>query len=128
MLLSLDFSNGTPIYRQLCNQIVVGIASGGLAPGEKLPAIRALAEELGVNTMTVNKAYALLRDEGYLTADRGGGTVVAVRPGAGPLPSEAAARLRVIASEARIAGISEADFLALCRSFYREEGALDEHF
>lgn len=72
MLLSLDFSSKLPIYMQIRNQIVLGIASGELAPGEKLPTIRALAEQSGVNMMTVSNAYAALRQEGYITADRPG--------------------------------------------------------
>lgn len=80
MLLRLDFSSQLPIYRQIRDQIVVGIASGELAPGEKLPAIRTLAEQSGVNMMTVSKAYALLKQEGLITTDRRGGTVVAGLP------------------------------------------------
>ena len=53
----------------------------GSAPGERLPAIRALAEQCGVNMMTVSKAYSLLRQEGYITADRRGGTVGTVTGG-----------------------------------------------
>ena len=80
MLLRLDFSSQVPIYRQIRDQIVVGIASGELAPGEKLPAIRALAEQSGVNMMTVSKAYSLLKQEGFITTDRRGGTVVTGSP------------------------------------------------
>ena len=73
MLLRLDFSSQVPIYRQIRDQIVVGIASGELRPGEKLPAIRALAEQSGVNMMTVSKAYSLLKQEGLITTDAGAG-------------------------------------------------------
>ena len=64
MLLHLDFSSGVPIYQQIRNQIVLGIASGSLPPGQRLPTIRGLAEEAGINMMTVNKAYQLLKQEG----------------------------------------------------------------
>ena len=84
MLLKLDMSSHVPIYMQIRNQIVLGIASGELAPGEKLPTIRALAEQSGVNMMTVNKAYGLLKQQGYITTDRRGGTVVTGSPGASP--------------------------------------------
>ena len=70
MLLTFDFSSDTPLYIQLRNQIVVGIANGRLTPGEKLPTVRALAEESGINTMTVSKAYQLLKQEGYITTGR----------------------------------------------------------
>lgn len=121
MLLLLDLAGDVPIYQQIRNQIVVGIASGELKPGEKLPTIRALAEQAGVNMMTVNKAYALLKQEGYITADRRGGTVVAdVGKTGGTLPQESMEQLRVIISEAKIAGVSEADFLSVCKEYYEE--------
>lgn len=70
MLLQLDFSSDVPIYQQIRNQVVLAIASGRLEPGEKLPTIRALAEEAGINMMTASKAYQLLKQEGYITTDR----------------------------------------------------------
>ena len=76
MLLKLDFSLDTPIYLQIRNQIVLGIANGDLKPGEKLPPIRTLASETGINTMTVNKAYQLLKQEGYLITDRRSGAMI----------------------------------------------------
>lgn len=69
MLLQLDFESETPLYRQIRNQIVLGISTGRLASGERLPTIRALAEESGINMMTVSKAYQLLCREGYIRAD-----------------------------------------------------------
>lgn len=122
MLLQLDFSGRLPIYMQIRNQIVLGIASGELAPGEKLPTIRALAEQSGVNMMTVSKAYSLLKQEGYITADRRGGTVVSGSPGAGELSERYRGALRIIAAEARLAGMDEDRFLGLCRDIYREGG------
>ena len=118
MLLRLDMASQTPIYRQIRDQMVLGIAAGELAPGEKLPTIRALAGQCGVNMMTVNKAYALLRQEGYITTGRRGGTVVAGSPGFGALPERYAAALRIIAAEARLAGMNEDAFAALCREAY----------
>ena len=76
MLLQLDFSSDLPIYLQIRNQIVLGIASGALVPGERLPTIRTLADEAGVNMMTVSKAYQLLKQEGYIHTDRRSGAVV----------------------------------------------------
>ena len=122
MLLRLDFSSQVPIYRQIRDQIVVGIASGELRPGEKLPAIRALAEQSGVNMMTVSKAYSLLKQEGLITTDRRGGTVVAGSPETGELGPESREGLRLLAAEARLSGVSEESFLGLCRDFYREGG------
>ena len=67
MVLVIDDSSDIPIYQQLRNQIVMGISDGRLKPGEQLPTVRALAEEIGVNAMTVNKAYRLLKQEGTLS-------------------------------------------------------------
>ena len=79
MILNFDFSSSIPLYMQLRNQIVIGIAEGKLMPGEKLPTIRGLAEESGINMMTVSKAYQLLKQEGYIHTDRRSGAVVAPR-------------------------------------------------
>lgn len=64
MIIELDMSSSTPIYVQLRNQIVKGIGKGELNTGEKLPTVRQLASDAGVNTMTVNKAYQILKNEG----------------------------------------------------------------
>ena len=119
MLLRLDMASKLPIYMQIRNQVVLGIAAGELSPGERLPAIRALAEQCGVNMMTVSKAYSLLWQEGYITTDRRGGTVVAGSPRAGALSEKYAAALKIIAAEARLAGMDEDEFAALCREAYK---------
>ena len=119
MLLKLDMASKVPIYMQIRNQIVLGIASGELAPGEKLPTIRALAEQSGVNMMTVNKAYGLLKQEGYLQADRRSGTVVAPCQ-TGALSDATRAALELACSEARAAGVPLETVLDLCRRTYGE--------
>lgn len=70
MIIELDMSISTPIYVQLRNQIVKGIGKGELKTGEKLPTVRQLASDAGVNTMTVNKAYQILKNEGFIRTDR----------------------------------------------------------
>ena len=66
MLIEIDFSSDEAIYQQLCNQIIMGIATLQYTDGQVLPSVRQLADEIGINMHTVNKAYALLRDEGYV--------------------------------------------------------------
>lgn len=78
MIVEIDFNSSEAIYMQLKNQIVVAIAQEKLKQGQSLPSVRQMAEILGVNMHTVNKAYGLLRQEGYLTLDRRRGAVVAV--------------------------------------------------
>lgn len=77
MVIELDMESEVPIYVQLRNQIVKGIGKGELKAQEKLPTVRQLAAEAGVNTMTVNKAYQILKAEGYIKIDRWHGAVVA---------------------------------------------------
>lgn len=70
MLLTIDMAGDTPIYQQIRNQIVLGVAKGELKCGDSLPTVRQLAMDIGVNPMTVNKAYALLKNEGTIIIDR----------------------------------------------------------
>ncbi len=70
MLLKVDLTSDIPIYQQIRNQIILGIASGKLEYGEDLPSTRLLADSLGINFMTVNKAYNLLKQEGIIEVDR----------------------------------------------------------
>ncbi len=78
MFIEIDFNSSDAIYIQLRNQIVMEIAQERLCDGDSLPSVRSLAEELGVNMHTVNKAYAILQEEGYLKLDRRKGAVVSV--------------------------------------------------
>ena len=120
MLLHLDFSSDIPIYIQIRNQIVLGIAEGKLAAGEKLPTVRALSEECGINMMTVSKAYQLLKQEGYIQTDRRAGAVVShSEKQADPRP-ETIEGLKLRLSELRLAGMSKEEALNLCRTLYEE--------
>ena len=67
----------TPVYQQIRNQIVAAIGQGELCPTDRLPSVRSLASDLGINIHTVNKAYAVLRDEGYLFMRGRSGAIVA---------------------------------------------------
>ena len=122
MLLKFDFGSSVPIYLQLRNQVVIAIADGTLAPGEQLPTIRALAEESGINMMTVSKAYQLLKQEGYIMTDRRSGAVVRPQAGERMLSEETLNTLRLCVSELRIAGISCEELTKLCRQMYEEGG------
>ena len=66
MMLQIDFKSGKPVYLQLVDQVRYAAASGGLRPGEPLPSIRPLAEELRVNRNTIAKAYAELESQGVI--------------------------------------------------------------
>lgn len=78
MYVEIDFNSDEAIYIQIRNQIIYGIATSRLQEGENLPSVRELAEVIGINMHTVNKAYAILKQEGYLKLDRRKGAVVAI--------------------------------------------------
>ncbi len=78
MVIEIDFSSDEAIYMQLTNQIIMGIATSRLHEGDSLPSVRQLADTIGINMHTVNKAYALLRQQGFVSIDRRKGAVIAV--------------------------------------------------
>ncbi len=78
MLVRIDFNSDEAFYIQLRNQIIMGIAMAELREGDSLPSVRELADDIGINMHTVNKAYSILRQEGYLKLDRRRGAVIAV--------------------------------------------------
>ena len=106
MLIRLDMASATPIYVQLRNQIVMGIGTGALKVGEKLPTVRQMAADAGVNTMTVNKTYQLLKAEGFIEIDRRRGAVV------NPVEDT------LLGAEAKIKGMNEQEFLQLCETIF----------
>ena len=77
--IEIDFQSSEAIYLQLRNQIIIGIATKQLQDGESLPSVRQMADCLGVNMHTVNKAYGLLKQDGYLQLDRRKGAVISVQ-------------------------------------------------
>ncbi|HIV40054.1 MAG TPA: GntR family transcriptional regulator [Candidatus Blautia avicola] len=78
MIIEIDFNSDEAIYVQLCNQIIMGIATDQLKDGETLPSVRQLADTIGINMHTVNKAYSVLKQEGFLTIDRRKGAVISI--------------------------------------------------
>ena len=123
MVIRIKDGSEIPVYQQLRDQIVAGISDGRLAPGERLPTVRALAGEIGVNAMTVNKAYQLLKQEGFILIDRRHGARVRERvDGTTGLPREKQELLRHLAAEAKARGMSLQAFLSLCEDAYGEEG------
>lgn len=122
MVISINDASEIPIYQQIRNQIVLGIAQGGLEPGQRLPTIRALAEEAGINMMTVSKAYQLLKQEGYIQTDRRLGATVVPRQGAAGPSRDTIQGLRLRLGELRLAGLGREEILDLCARLYDEEG------
>lgn len=120
MILTLDFASEVPIYQQIRNSFILAIAEGTLQNGERLPTVRALAQEAGVNAMTVNKAYQLLKQEGYIITDRRNGAMVHCE---GRL-NEAAwqqmqATIRLLVAEARLGGVTRQELVAEVEQQYQ---------
>ena len=119
MIIELDMNSSTPIYVQLRNQIVMGIGRGELKLGESLPTVRQLAQDIGVNTMTVNKAYQILKTEGYIKIDRRHGAI-----GSDNIDMDIVFRekleneLELLLAEAAINGMDKRDFLSMCNEIY----------
>lgn len=78
MFISIDFESEEAIYMQLYNQVIFQIATEQIKDGETLPSVRQLADTIGINMHTVNKAYSILRQQGYITLDKVHGAVVTV--------------------------------------------------
>ncbi|MBO5527301.1 MAG: GntR family transcriptional regulator [Erysipelotrichaceae bacterium] len=119
MILNFDFHSDVPIFMQIRNQIVIGIAEGKLKPGEQLPTIRALADESGINMMTVSKAYQILKQEGYITTDRRSGARVALKDDKA-VNEKTMQQLRLAISELRLSGMKEEEILSLVSGIYQE--------
>lgn len=119
MILAIDQSSPEPIYLQIRASLVAAIARGELQAGDRLPSVRALAGDLGVNLHTVNKAYAMLRDEGYvLMRGRSGAIVADVSRDVSPevsarVDARLAEAIRDLALESKARGVSHEDFMTL---------------
>src|SRR5690625_3116352 len=121
MLIQLDFESEIPIYDQLKNEIIIGIAKKQLLPGERLPSVRSLASDIGINLHTVNKAYQQLRQEGYLLIHRQRGVVV--NPDGIPkadkiFKNQLTETLRPQIADALCRGIDKKQFLNLINHIY----------
>ena len=78
MIIEVDFNSDEAIYIQLCNQSIMGIATSVIHEGDSLPSVRRLADTIGVNMHTVNKAYSVLKREGYISLDKRRGAVISL--------------------------------------------------
>lgn len=78
MVIKIDFNSDEAIYMQITNQIIMGIANRQICDGDQLPSIRSMAEEIGINMHTVNKAYTVLKQAGYVKLDRRRGAIVSI--------------------------------------------------
>lgn len=123
MFIQLDFESDIPIYEQLKNEIIIGIAKQALQPGERLPSVRAMASDIGINLHTVNKAYQQLQQDGFLLIHRQRGVVV--NPEGPPKADELYQQflietMKPFIAESVCREVTKADFMCLIENIYKE--------
>jgi len=116
----IDLGTGVAPFEQIRAQVVALVAAGRLAPGDRLPTIRALATDLGLAPGTVARAYRELEESGVVTTRRRAGTVVAA--GVSPADVDARRAARDLVATARASGLSDARVLALVRDALEHPG------
>ncbi len=109
MLIEIDFNSEEAIYIQLRNQVILGIATANIHEGDSLPSVRQLAETIGVNMHTVNKAYNVLKQEGFITLDKRRGAVITLDENKIRAVEEMRQQLQIVLAK------------ACCRAISREE-------
>lgn len=122
MIIEIDFNSDEAIYIQLRNQIVMGIATSQLMVGDSLPSVRQLADHIGINMHTVNKAYSVLRQEGYIKLDRRKGAVIAIDYDQVLATSQIMSTLQPILAEAICKNISRDDVYHMVDDIYDSFG------
>ncbi len=124
MVIEIDFNSDEALYLQLRNQIVLGIATSRFREGDALPSVRQLAENIGINMHTVNKAYSVLKQEGFVKVDRRRGAVIAVDIDKIQALEEVREALQVILAKAVCKNISREEVHSLIDEIYEEYGGL----
>ncbi|WP_411678932.1 GntR family transcriptional regulator [Clostridium thailandense] len=122
MLLKIEFESDIPIYIQLKRQIIQGIAKSELQEGDSLPSVRQMAEDIGINMHTVNKAYNILKGDGFVSIDRRKGAIINKIPA--PISQELKDNLREeidsIVAEFYCRGVEKEEFLNICKEIYEK--------
>ena len=128
MLIEIEFQSDEEIYMQLMNQIILGIATSVLREGDTLPSVRQLADDIGINMHTVNKAYSVLRQEGFVTIDRRRGAIVSLEVDKTHVLTEMKRQLRVALAKASCNQITRQEVHDLVDEIFAEyEGECDAY-
>lgn len=120
MIIEIDFNSDEALYLQLRNQIILGIATSQFREGDSLPSVRQLADMIGINMHTVNKAYTVLKQEGYVKVDRRRGAVIAVDADKMQTLRELKQELRVILAKSSCKNIPVGEIHELIDEIYGE--------
>lgn len=124
MIIQIDFNSDEALYLQLRNQIIMGIATAQFREGDSLPSVRQLADTIGINMHTVNKAYTVLKQEGYVKVDRRRGAIIAIDVDRMHTLEELKKEMRVILAKSSCKNISREEIRALIDEIYEEYGGL----
>nr|WP_191384394.1 GntR family transcriptional regulator [uncultured Lachnoclostridium sp.] len=120
MWIEIDFNSDEAIYMQVRNQIILGIATAEIREGDPLPSVRQMAQAVGINMHTVNKAYSLLRQEGFIQLDRRKGAVVALDIDKIKAVEEMKQQLRIVLAQGRCKAISREEVHELVDEIFDE--------
>lgn len=122
MIIEIDFNSDEAIYMQLRNQIIWGIATSQYREGDVLPSVRQLADSIGINMHTVNKAYTVLKQDGFVKVDRRRGAVICVDMDKIRELEHIRKQLRVILAQASCKQISREELHEMIDTIYDEYG------
>ncbi len=125
MIIEIDFNSEEALYLQLRNQIILGIATARIREGDELPSVRQLAEDIGINMHTVNKAYTVLKQEGFVKVDRRRGAVISIDADHIEAIEELRGNLKVLLAKGICKNISREEVHALIDEIYKDYGGLD---
>ena len=120
MLVKVDFNSDEAIYMQVRNQIIMGIATSQIREGDSLPSVRQMADIIGINMHTVNKAYAVLREEGIIQLDRRRGAIVAIDMNRLQALGDIKAQLRGVIAKGICKNITKEDIYGLVDEIFEE--------
>ena len=118
MYIEIDFNSDEALYLQLRNQIIIGIATSQYQEGDTLPSVRQLADTIGINMHTVNKAYSVLKQEGFVKVDRRKGAVISVDIDKLQAIEELKKDLQVVLAKSRCKKVSKQEVHALIDEIY----------
>ena len=119
MYIEIDFNSDEALYLQLRNQLIIGIATSQYQEGDTLPSVRQLADTIGINMHTVNKAYSVLKQEGFVKVDRRKGAVISVDIDKLQAIEELKKDLQVVLAKSRCKKVSKQEVHALIDEIYQ---------
>lgn len=124
MIIEIDFNSDEALYLQVRNQIVMGIATSRYREGDCLPSVRNMAEMIGINMHTVNKAYTVLKQEGFVQVDGRKGAVIALQADKKKALDEVKNDLTILLAKASCKGIAKEEIYGIIDEIYESYGGL----